>query len=94
VLGPRVSAINLSAQRVVGGNTVTGTITIDRRASGVVDVSIAASNNTASVSTVPSGQTLGAFQITTTAVTTEATVTISATLNGVTKTATLTVTPP
>ncbi len=97
VLGPRIQAIELP-ERVVGGNSVTGTITVDRRAPAAgMNVPIDGNNDgvaTVSRVAIPPSQTLGAFQITTTAVTADTVVTITASLNGTTRTATLTVTPP
>ena len=94
-----VSSLTLNPTSVVGGNSSTGTVTLSGPApSGGSGVQLASSSTVAIPSTViltvPAGQTGGTFTISTSSVTATQSVTISATLGGVTQNATLTVTPP
>ncbi len=101
VLDPlQVSGITLSPISVVGGSAtqVVGTININGPApAGGVTVSIASSNSSAaSVPTsliIPAGNSSGTVAISTNIVASNQTTNISASLGGVTKLATLTVTP-
>ncbi|MGA2266948.1 MAG: hypothetical protein ABSH44_00635 [Bryobacteraceae bacterium] len=94
---PMMSSVTLSASTVKGGAAVTGTavLTVAAPLTGSVTVTLASSNKL--VAQVPSsvmvaaGQTSAKFTVTTTAVTSVQTVTISGTAGGVTKSATLTV---
>ncbi|MGA3044768.1 MAG: Ig-like domain-containing protein, partial [Bryobacteraceae bacterium] len=93
-----LTAVNLSPKSVVGGHSTTNnTVTLrgPAPAAGAV-VSLSSSEPTVATVpvsvTVPAGATVSpTFTITTTAVAAQTPVTISATYNGVTKTATLTV---
>jgi uncharacterized protein (UPF0548 family) len=94
-----VAAVSLSPNTVVGGTASTGTVTLTGPApSGGAAVALASSNpGVATVPgevTVPAGATSATFPVSTTPVGTLTSVTISAASGGVTRTATLTVTPP
>jgi hypothetical protein len=93
-----LSAVSLSPTSVTGGNSSTGTVTLTAAApSGGAVVSLASSN--AAVAPVPASVTIAAgatsatFASPTSTVSTNTSVTISATYGGTTRTATLTVTP-
>jgi VCBS repeat-containing protein len=95
---PALSSLSRSPSSVVGGKTSQGTVTLSGPApsNGVV-VSLSDNSSAASVPasvTVPSGSTSATFTITTIPVASSTSVTISASYGGVTRTATLTVTPP
>jgi len=86
----------LASSSVVGGNSVSGTVTIADSAS-VVNVTLQSSDPTAkppSFVNIPSGQNSASFTITTAAVTAARTITITAKYGSLTQSATLTVTPP
>lgn len=89
--------LTLSPTTVIGGASATGTITIDTPApAGGTVISLASSDPSTSVSAtvlVPAGATSVAFSLGTVSVMTSAVATITATLNGATQTATLTVLP-
>jgi hypothetical protein len=99
VPGPAsLNAVTVSPSAVVGGNTSTGTVTLTAGApSGGAVVSLVSSNT--GVATVPAsvpiaaGATSATFSAMTAAVGTSTSVTLSATYSGVTRTATLTVSP-
>jgi hypothetical protein len=92
-----LSSLILNPTSVSGGNSSTGTVKLSAPAPSGGVVVVLSSNNT-SVATLPSsvtiqaGATSATFTINTTRPSSDTTVTISATYNGVTKTATLTVT--
>src|SRR3984893_1491290 len=94
---PSLSALSLNPTSVTGGNSPTGTVTFSGVAPAGAQVSLSSSDT--SVARAPSSVTISAgatgapFAISTSAVTTSTSVTISATYGGVTKTAVLTVTP-
>ena len=85
---------------VPGGATSTATITLDAAAPPTGAVVVIASDSPAlalpstAVVTIPAGKRVGTFTITTAAVTTDTTVHISATYNGVTRTAPLLIRAP
>jgi hypothetical protein len=94
-----MSLVSLSPVSVVGGNTVSGTARLECAAGpGQVTVHLASANGavahpaTATIN-VPVGATSAPFQVVTTAVGAKSTASISATVNGVTKSKSLTVTP-
>jgi len=92
-----LTGVTLSTGSLVGGTPATGTVTLSGPA-GSGGVSVALQSNTPSVAvpasvTVPVGQTSANFAISTSAVSVQTTATISASLNGTVKTATLTLTP-
>ena len=92
-----LSSLVLNPTSVSGGNTSQGTVTLTSAPTSNTSVSLASVNT--SVATVPAtvivnaGSTSATFLITSKIVTTIQTATISASLGGVTKAATLTVTP-
>ena len=95
--GVTLSSLTLNPTRVSGGNNSTGTVTLSAAApSGGVTVTLSSSNT--SVATVPSsvtvsaGQTSASFTVGTQRVSSNTNVVISASYNGTTKQATLTVT--
>jgi hypothetical protein len=93
-----LTSLALSPTRVAGGTTSRGTVTLNGRApAGGAVVSLVSDNRTvvtipASV-TIPAGATGASFNIATKSVTAQTAVFISANYAGVTKSATLTVTP-
>ena len=94
-----LSTLTVAPSSVVGGNAATGTVTLTSAApSGGFVVTLASSNTAiatvpASV-TVPQGATSATFGTSTAAVSATTPVTITASANSVTRTATLNVTPP
>jgi hypothetical protein len=93
-----VASLTLSQTTVIGGNSVTGTVTLTAAApSGGFVVSLSSSNpGLASVPanvTVPAGATSANFTVTTTAVNDTQSATITATGGGASRSATLTVVP-
>lgn len=84
---------------VVGGATPIATVRFSPApGSGGASVALSSSNpgvaGVPTTVTVPAGDTIGAFPVTTSAVTANTTVTITATHAGVTRSTTLTITPP
>lgn len=96
---PTLSSLTLSPTSVVGGlQSSTGTVTLSGAApSGGATVALSSSDpgvaSTPVGVTVAAGATSATFTVTTSAVTASTTVTISGTYGGVTKSASLTVTP-
>jgi probable HAF family extracellular repeat protein len=94
--GVALSSLSLSSSSVRGGNSVTATVRLSAAApSGGVAVALSSSDTSvatvpASV-TVPAGATSATFTVSTRSVSSDRTVTISASYGGVTRTATLTV---
>src|SRR6266404_2490874 len=95
---PTLSSLSLNPTSVAGGNSSTGTVTLSGAAStGGAQVALSSNNGAASVPptvTIAAGATSATFPVNTTAVVTSTPVTISASDGGVSKSATLTVTPP
>src|SRR2546422_4190253 len=97
---PPLSSLALNPASVVGGaQSSTGTVTLSGPApAGGAQVTLSSSNTAvASVPssvTVPAGATSATFTVTTSAVAASTPVTISASYGGVSKAASLTVTPP
>jgi len=93
-----LSSLTLNPTSVTGGNSSTGTVTLSAAApSGGAAVTLSSSNTTvartpASV-TVAAGATTATFTVATSAVTASTAVTISGAYSGVTRSASLTVTP-
>jgi hypothetical protein len=94
-----LKALSLSPTSVTGGSPSTGTLTLTSAApAGGAVVSLSSSNT--AVATVPASVTIAAgassttFTVNTSSVTANTTVTITGTYNGVSRTASLTVTPP
>jgi len=95
---PSLSSLSLNPTSVVGGNSSTGTVTLTAPApSGGFVVNLSSSNtNVATVPstvTVPAGATSANFTVSTQAVSSATSVTITASAGGVSRTATLTVNP-
>lgn len=92
-----LAGITLNPPAVVGGNSSSGTVILDRSApSGGTVVPLQTSHAIASLPasvTVPAGATTAAFTVTTTPVTASTAVTISANISFATQQATLTVSP-
>jgi hypothetical protein len=96
-----LTAVRLAPMSIVGGKSTTGnTVTLNGQApAGGAVVTLSSSDPSvasvpASVTVAPGATTSPVFTITTTAVAAQTPVTISATYDGVTKTAVLTVDPP
>jgi hypothetical protein len=96
---PTVAALDISPSSVIGGQrNATATITLSTATPSSLVVTLASSN--AAAATVPasvtilSGSRTATFAVSTRAVTADRSVVISATASGVTRTATLAVTPP
>jgi hypothetical protein len=92
------SALSLNPTTVVGGNSSTGTVTLNAAApSGGTVVTLSDDSAVAGVPasvTLPAGATSRTFTVTTSAVTAQTQVVVSAAAGGVTRTATLTVNTP
>jgi trimeric autotransporter adhesin len=96
---PALSSLALSPTTVTGGDSSTGTVTLDAAApSGGASMALSSSNTAAATVpasvTVPAGATSATFTVSTTAVSSSASTTISATYAGLTRSATLTVNAP
>jgi hypothetical protein len=94
---PSLTGLNLNPTTVAGGGTSQGIVTLSAAASAPTTVALTSSSSPlvsvpASV-TVPAGASSAAFTITTSAVSSSLTATIGASLNGISSSATLTVTP-
>jgi uncharacterized repeat protein (TIGR01451 family) len=101
VIGPPLplSSLSLTPSTVAGGQSSTGTVTLQNPAPpGGATVSLSGSNKAAATVpesiTIPQGSSSGAFTVTTNAVTSDTPVTITASYFGATTTATLMVTAP
>ncbi|MCX7993793.1 MAG: S8 family serine peptidase [Fimbriimonadales bacterium] len=95
---PTLDTLSLNPTTVVGGNSVTGTVTLTSAApSGGFVVNLSSSNaavaSVPSSVTVPAGATSANFTVSTAAVSSSTNVTITASAGGVSRTATLTVNP-
>ena len=95
---PELSSIQLNPSSVIGGKMAVATVTLNGPAPASGAVVNLQSSNTAvatvpSKLTIPAGVTSRTFNVKTTAVASNATANISATYDGLTKSATLTVTP-
>ena len=94
-VGPTISAVSLSQDSVVGGNSITVTVTLSAPApTGGAVVSLSDNSSTIAVPasvTVPAGATTATFTVTTSTVTTSTSATISTTYAGVTQTVVLSV---
>src|SRR5882762_3651798 len=92
-----LSSVSLNPTSVTGGNSSTGTVTLSGPApAGGAQVVLASNNGAASVPSsvaVPAGATTATFVVSTSAVAASTTVAISAAYGGVTRSASLTVTP-
>lgn len=91
-----LAAITLSPAAVVGGNAVQGTARLSGAATSATVVTLASSNAAATVPasvTVAAGASIANFTINTTAVSATTNAVISGTLNGITRSSTLTINP-
>ena len=95
---PVLSSITLSPSTVTGSQSSVGTVTLSGVAPStgmVVKLTSSSSNATVLASvTIPSGKSTAVFAVKTLSVSAQTSATISAALNGVTETATLTINPP
>ena len=93
----QLSTMDLNPATVVGGNASSGTVVMSTSATGGAVISLSSSNpavaSVPATTTVPDNGFTGSFVVNTSAVATTTSVTITATYNGDTRTATLTVTP-
>ena len=86
--------LTITPTSVTGGQSATGTVTLSGSApTGGVDVQVSLGTQAPVAIRVATGQTSATFKITTAAVTSSTTLTITAALNGIQRTATLTVLP-
>ena len=91
-----LSAITLASSSVIGGNSVQGTVRLSAAATSATVVTLASSNAAAIVPasvTVAAGASSANFTINTTTVSVITSATISGTLNGISRSATLTINP-
>jgi hypothetical protein len=92
------SSLKFSPTSVIGGASSTGTVTLAAVAAADIPVTLTVTSGSSAVSsippsvTVPAGSTSATFNLVTANVTSKTTVQVSAAANGVTRTATLTVT--
>ena len=96
VSAPGLASIGASPNPVVGGNSSTGTVTLTAPASSNLNVTLSSASNVAVVPAsvaVLQGASSATFGITTSGVATQNLITLSASYNSITKTATLTVNP-
>ncbi len=96
--GASLSSLSLNPATVVGGTSSTGTVTLTAPAgSGGTVVSLSDNSSTTvtpSGVTVPGGATSASFTVTTSAVSSNQTATVTASLGSATRSASLTLTPP
>lgn len=91
-----LSSLTLTPASLTGGATAQGTVTLSARAPAATTVTLSSSSASAGVPasvTVPAGASTATFSIGTANVNSTTSATIGATLNGVTRTATLTINP-
>jgi uncharacterized protein (TIGR03437 family) len=98
IIAPTLLSLTLSTTSVVGGNSLTGTVTLASAApTGGVQVTLSSNNSSVQVPqapvTIASGQSTGTFVINTTTVASTQTATITASLGTSNGTAVLTVSP-
>jgi len=95
---PTLSGVGMIPTFIAGGNIAQGTVTLTGPApTGGLQVSLTSNNSIVSIPTsvtIAAGQVIWNFSASTTAVTSQKVVTITAKLGSVTKTTTLTVSPP
>jgi hypothetical protein len=94
---PSLTSVSLSSSTVTGGNSVTGTVTLNGAApSGGAVVSLSDNSPSSTVPasvTIASGSTTATFTVSTSAVSSTVVSTITATYKGVTQTTSLTINP-
>ncbi|HEU4596932.1 MAG TPA: VCBS repeat-containing protein, partial [Pyrinomonadaceae bacterium] len=91
-----VSSVTLTPSTVTGGGTSEGRVTLSATATGATTVTLSSSSSRASVPSsvvVPAGSSSATFNVSTTSVPSTTSATISATLGGSTRGATLTINP-
>ncbi|MDQ6623788.1 MAG: FG-GAP-like repeat-containing protein [Verrucomicrobiota bacterium] len=91
-----VSTLSLSPATVTGGNSATGTLTLSAAVQTATVVAVSSNNAAATVPTsvtVPAGASSASFTITTAQVSIATSAIITATLNGVARSASLTINP-
>ena len=91
-----LSSVTLASSSVVGGNSIQGTVRLSAAAASATVVTLASSNAVATVPpsvTVAAGASSANFNVNTTTVSAITSATISGTLNGITRSATLTINP-
>lgn len=96
IQAPRLNALTLSSTSVTGGANVTGTVTLTGYAAATITVGLSSSDPSVTVPAsvnVATGSIKGSFRVTTAAVGSTKTVSITATYNGVSKQVTLAVNP-
>ena len=97
VVSRAVSSVTLNPSTVTGGVSSTATVTLNSANGGQAFVTLASSNTVLATVpnsvTIPSGQTSATFTVNTAQVTSTSSVSISATFENVTKSATLTLNP-
>jgi probable HAF family extracellular repeat protein len=95
----RARSLTLASNSIVGGSTVAGTVSLECAAApGPIVVALSTSNSalatpTTGTVTIPAGSTSGSFAIRTARVSVSTSVSIRATVYGIVKVATLTLTP-
>lgn len=96
-IGPMLTTLTLSNSTVVGGNVVTGRVTLFKVATGPISVNLNSTDpavaSVPATVTVPAGTDTVTFDVTTTGVSSPVTVDISASFAGLTRTQSLTVLP-
>jgi hypothetical protein len=93
---PGVASLSLNPTTVTGGNSSTGTVTLTAVAQASTTVAVSSNNPAAIVPgsvLVPAGSSSASFSVSTTQVTTSTIATITASLNGTSRSATLTINP-
>ncbi len=93
------SSLKFSPTSVIGGGSSTGTVTLAATAAADITVNLTVTSGSAAVSSIPASVTVSAgtsaatFTLVTASVSSKTTVQVSAAANGVSRTASLTVTP-
>jgi uncharacterized repeat protein (TIGR03803 family) len=92
-----VSSVTLYPSLLIGGDNAIGIVTLPVAAPSAITVTLSSSNSGVALPdqtvTIPAGATASVFNVSTFAVTTATTVTITATLNGASQATTMTVSP-
>jgi hypothetical protein len=95
--GPVLSSLTLNPSSVAGGSASQGTVTISAAVSSPTTVSLASSSSPSVIVppsvTIPAGATGASFTVNTTSVSSSASTTITASLNGQSRSAVLSITP-
>jgi WD40 repeat protein len=91
-----LASVTLTPSVVQGGQTVQGTVSLNTPAPTAITIALSSNSGAAKVQTnvsIPQGQQSATFLVTTSAVSADTTATLSASYNGVTRSANLTVQP-